>query len=180
MANTITRWSGIESEKLNAQNWIQVGFRFNDQGHREYRVFGELYAEKFDEEYSSKDDDNKSLAYGYFYEQLKRIEEAQTFLFDHYEVWDNDFIDSSCESCAVKFAEERNLEWRGGTSHKSFTENSEELGAGVSCSPSWASGETDYPRACGCGVYLETDLTPEGVQYLLDNFPKGLRSLYGY
>jgi hypothetical protein len=173
-------WSGIESEELNAQNWIQVAFRFMEAGHREYRVFGELYGEPFSEHYYSTEDDTKRLAYDYYWEQLERIEKVQTFLFNHYEVWDNDFIASSCESCAVEFAKERNLEWRGGKSMDSFTENSEELGAGAFCTPSWALGEADYPRTCGCGVYLETDLTSEGVQYLVDNFPKGLRSLYGY
>jgi hypothetical protein len=176
----VAPWSAIESEELNAQNWIQVAFRNTGAGHREYRVFGEVYGEPFSEHYYSTEDDTKRLAYDFYWEQLAKIEKVQTFLFDHYEVWSSDYIDSSCESCAVKFAEENNLEWRGGTSYKSYTENSEELGMGVSCSPSWASGETDYPRACNCGVYLETGLTPEGVQYLLDNFPKGLRSLYGY
>jgi hypothetical protein len=183
MTTAVTRsmpWSAIESEELSNQNWIQVAFRNVEAGHREYRVFGEVYGEPFSEHYYSDTDDTKRLAYDYYWEKLEQLQRVQTFLFDHYEVWDADFVDSNCESCAVKFAKERNLEWRGGKSTDSFTENSEELGAGASCTPSWALGETDYPQTCGCGVYLKTDFTPNGVQYLLDNFPKGIRQLYGY
>lgn len=173
-------WSGIESEELNAQNWVQVAFRNVEAGQREYRVFGEIYGEPFGEHFYSDTDDTKRLAYDFFWEKLAEIEKVQTSLFDHYELWASDFLDSSCESCAVKFAEERNLEWRGGTSYQSFTENSEELGAGALCSPSYALGEADYPRVCGCGVYLATDLTLDGIVYLVENFPKGVRALYGY
>lgn len=178
MANTIARWSGIESEELNAQNWIQVGFRFNDQGHREYRVFGELYGEKFDEEYSSKDDDNKSLAYSYFYEQLKQIEEVQTSLYDAYDVWTSDFTDVVCKDCAVEFAEENKLEWHD-SFKETWTEDAEEKGAGASCIPSWGAGESDSPYSC-CGKYLKTTLTIEGQDYLKSEFPKGIQELYGY
>ncbi len=174
----VAPWSAIESEELNTQNWIQVAFRNAGEGHREYRVFGELYGEPFSEHFYT--DDTKRLAYDFYWEQLGKIEKVQTFLFDHYEVWNQDFVDSSCESCAVKFAQENKLEWRGGKSTDSFTENSEELGMGVSATPSWALGETDYPNSCGCGVYLETDFTAEGIQNLLENFPKGVRALYGY
>lgn len=179
MTTLSVTWNGIESEELNAQNWIQVGFRFNDQGHREYRVFGELYGEKFDEEYSSKDEDNKSLAYLFYWEQLERIQGAQTYLLDAYEVWTSDFTDVVCEDCAVKFAQEHGLEWRAGHPKDSFTEDSEEKGAGASCIPSWALGESDSPHSC-CGFYLKTDFTSEGVEYLKENFPKGVQELYGY
>lgn len=178
MVDTITRWSGIESEELNAQNWIQVGFRFNDQKHREYRVFGELYGEKFDEEYSSNDEDNKSLAYSYYQKQLERIQGVQTFLFDAYEVWDQDFVDIACKDCAVKFAEERGLEWHD-SFQETWTEDAEEKGAGASCIPSWGMGESDYPYSC-CDLYLKTNFTPEGQDYLKSDFPKGVQELYGY
>lgn len=181
MTNIITRWAGIESEELNSENWIQVGFRFVDQkGHREYRVFGQLYGEDFEEQYSSDTDNTKALAYSYFVEQLKRIQHVQTWLHNTYEVWDHDFVELACENCAVNFAEERSLEWRGGKSVDSFTENSEEFGAGASCTPSYALGESDYPHTCLCGVYLTTNFTPEGEEYLRENFPKGVQELYGY
>lgn len=103
----------------------------------------------------------------------------QTFLFPYYEVWDEDFVDLVCEDCAVKFAQERGLEWRGGTSYESFTEVVEGRNMGASCPPSWAQGESDYPHSC-CGKYLRTDFTPEGAQYLKDEFPKWVQELYGY
>jgi hypothetical protein len=181
MTNIITRWVGIESEELNPENWIQVGFRFTDQGgHREYRVFGQLYGEDFEETYSSDTDNTKSLAYSYFGEQLKRIESAQTWLYDAYEVWDHDFVEVACETCAVEFAKERSLEWSGGKSADSYTENSEELNAGASCIASYALGDSDYPHTCVCGVYLDTRFTTEGEDYLRENFPKGVQKLYSY
>lgn len=67
-------WSGIESQELDPNNWIQVAFRFMDDQHREYRVFGELNGEPFGEHYGSDNDDNKSLAYSYYWEQLDKIE----------------------------------------------------------------------------------------------------------
>ncbi len=67
-------WSGIESEELNSENWIQVAFRFVDWNTREYRVFGELYGEPFSEHYYSDTDDNKRLAYDYYWEQLDKLE----------------------------------------------------------------------------------------------------------
>lgn len=180
MATISTSWSGIESEELNSQNWVQVAFRFNEQKTREYRVFGQVYGEDFGEYYYSEDDDNKSLAYSFYWEQLKRIEKVQTWLYDSYEVWDGDFLDLSCESCAVKFAQEHGLEWRGGKSQDSFTEDSEELGKGASCTPSWAMGESDSPQSCACGVYLKTNFTSEGIEYLKGNFPRGVQELYGF
>jgi hypothetical protein len=181
VTNIITRWAGIESEELNPENWIQVGFRFiGQEGEREYRVFGQLYGEDFEETYSSEYDDAKSLAYSYFAEQLKRIESAQTWLYDAYEVWDHDFVEVACETCAVEFAKEHSLEWSGGKSADSYTENSEELNAGASCIASYALGDSDYPHTCVCGVYLTTNFTTEGEDYLRENFPKGVQKLYSY
>jgi hypothetical protein len=181
MQNVIGNWAGIESEELNPENWIQVGFRFiGQEGEREYRVFGQLYGEDFEETYSSEYDDAKSLAYSYFGEQLKLIEAAQTSIYDAYEVWDHDFVEVACETCAVEFAKERSLEWSGGTSADSFTLNSEELDAGAFCTPSYALGDGDRPQTCVCGVYLETNFTAEGEEYLRENYPKGVQKLYGY
>jgi len=101
----------------------------------------------------------------------------QTFLLDAYEIWDEDFADIVCEDCANKFAEERGLEWRGGKSQDSFTEDSEDKGAGASCTPTWALGESDYPYSC-CGWYLKTSFTSDGVEYLRENFPKWVQELY--
>jgi hypothetical protein len=96
-----------------------------------------------------------------------------------YEVWDGDFVDIVCEDCARKFAEERGLEWRGGISFHSFTEDSEEKGAGASCIESYALGDSDRPYSC-CGIYLDTRFTDEGEQYLKEEFPEWVVALYGY
>lgn len=103
----------------------------------------------------------------------------QTYLPSSYEIWKNggEFHEIVCEDCAVKFAEENKLVWRGNKSTDSFTEDSEELGAGASCIPSYALGESDSPHSC-CGVYLETTLTSEGEQYLRDEFPAWVIKLY--
>jgi len=181
MQNVIGNWAGIESAEMNPENWVQVGFRFiGQEGEREYRVFGQLYGEDFQETYSSEYDDAKSLAYTYCEEQLKRIQDVQFQLYNTYEVWDNDFVEVACESCAVDFAKGHSLEWSGGTSTDSFTLNSEELQVSASCTPSYALGETDGPQTCVCGVYLATEFTPEGEKNLRENFPKGIQELYGY
>jgi hypothetical protein len=105
--------------------------------------------------------------------------EQQTYLPSSYEVWDGDFVDVVCEDCAVKFAEELGLVWRGNTSTDSFTEDSEEKGAGASCIASYALGDADAPYSC-CGVYLDTNLTKEGYDYLEErDFPQWVKELYG-
>lgn len=105
--------------------------------------------------------------------------EQQTYLPRPYEVWDsNGFLEVVCESCAVKFAEDLDLKWRGNTSSHSFTEDSEEKGAGATCIASYALGDADYPYAC-CGVYLDTNLTQQGYDYLEEHdFPEWVKELY--
>ena len=103
----------------------------------------------------------------------------QEQLYSPYEVWDADFVDVVCEDCARKFALERGLEWRGGISFHSFTEDSEDKGAGASCIESYALSDSDSPYSC-CGLYLDTRFTNEGEQYLKDEFPDWVVKLYGY
>ncbi len=104
--------------------------------------------------------------------------EQQTYLPRPYEVGDGDFVDVVCEDCAVKFAEERGLVWRGNTSHHSFTEDSEEKGSYASCIESYALGDADAPYSC-CGVYLDTNLTRDGFDYLEEHdFPEWVKELY--
>jgi hypothetical protein len=80
MTTTIRRtapWSAIESEELDSKNWIQVAFRFEgfmEDRFREYRVFGELAGVPFSEHYYSAADDNKRLAYDFYWEQLDKLE----------------------------------------------------------------------------------------------------------
>lgn len=103
----------------------------------------------------------------------------QTYLPSPYELWDGDFTAIACEDCARKFASERSLEWRGGTSLHSFTEDAEEKGASASSIPSYALGESDSPYSC-CDTYLDTNFTSEGVAYLKSDFPAWVQALYGY
>lgn len=70
----MSKWAGIESEELDSANWIQMGYRNSPLGHREYLVFGEIEGSKFEESYHSDSDDNKRLAYSYYYEQLEKIQ----------------------------------------------------------------------------------------------------------
>lgn len=72
--NSTANWSGIESEALDSSNWVQVAYRNNPNGYREYLVFGESAGEKFEESFHSDTDDNKRLAYSMFYEQLAKLE----------------------------------------------------------------------------------------------------------
>ena len=102
----------------------------------------------------------------------------QTYLHHTFTIGDGDFTDVVCQECAEKFAKEHGLEWRGGQSYNSFTEQLEGSDAHAQDEPTWALGESDYPYSC-CGYYLETSFTPEGVENLREH-PKWVQELYGY
>mgnify|MGYP000246854056 CR=1 FL=1 len=101
----------------------------------------------------------------------------QFYLEHAFEIGTGDFTDIVCEECAVKFAEEQGLTWRGGKARDSFTEPLENSDAHAGDMPTWALGESDYPHSC-CGIYLDTSFTPEGLEYLKENFPKWVQELY--
>jgi hypothetical protein len=103
----------------------------------------------------------------------------QQYLQHTFIIGDGDFTDVACQECAEKFAEERKLEWRGGQSYNSFTEEREGSDAHAGDTPNYALGESDYPYSC-CDTYLHTSLTPDGVERLLEEFPKWVQELYGY
>lgn len=71
-----TRWAGIESEEVNADNWIQVKFRWatSPEGHpyREYVVFGKLKGQEFRELYNYEE--SKELAYNHYWKVLEVLE----------------------------------------------------------------------------------------------------------
>jgi len=73
MTNTATKWAGIESEELDSSTWVQVAYRHSNQGVREYRVFGKIHGQSFAESYHSNCDDNKRLAYSYYWDQLDKF-----------------------------------------------------------------------------------------------------------
>lgn len=104
---------------------------------------------------------------------------GQTYLHHTFTIGDGDFTDVVCQECAEKFAEEHGLEWRGGQAYNSFAEAPEGSTAYAQDEPTWALGESDYPYSC-CGYYLHTSFTPEGRDYLRDEFPKWVQELYGY
>ena len=66
------KWAGIEEYELDANNWVQMGFRFdNDESgdpFRVYLVFGEIHSERFEEEFYFND--TKSLAYEFYQKKV--------------------------------------------------------------------------------------------------------------
>lgn len=72
--NGTANWAGIESEALDSKNWIQMAYRNSPYGYREYVVFGEIGGSPFNESYHSDADDNKRLAYSYYYQQFERLQ----------------------------------------------------------------------------------------------------------
>jgi hypothetical protein len=97
-------------------------------------------------------------------------------LLNSWECYTPDIVFLNCESCALEFAKDNNIELDTGL-HTYGTGATEDIGI----SECYACGHcTDYPLSCdGCGEYLAGDLTPDGVQYLKErNFPKWLRDYY--
>lgn len=102
----------------------------------------------------------------------------QTELLPAYLIWlAHESPDIVCQNCAVQFATDNGLQWSGGHSSDSYTLDSEEKKMGVSCLSSMWDGESDYPYTC-CDQYLQTNLTPDGIQHLKDKFPAWVQALY--
>lgn len=101
-----------------------------------------------------------------------------------YVVSDGDtFTDIFCEDHAREFAESNGLVWRGAPGD-GYTEQSD---TGHLAHQIWlGDGETDTPYSCGafwrggfCAELLECRLTPDGVEYLRENFPPAAWHLWG-
>jgi hypothetical protein len=95
-------------------------------------------------------------------------------LVDAWVIGDDDLIDVVCEDHARQFATDRGLVF----DRPSFTEES----ANGYAYQTMTAGdlESDYPHACSvCGVYLQAALTPEGRQYVRDNYPAAWWPLWG-
>jgi hypothetical protein len=103
---------------------------------------------------------------------------SQSYLEHAFEIGNGEFTDLVCEECAVKWAEQNELEWRGGQAYNSHTIERENSDAYASDVSTYADGESDYPPSC-CGVYLHGRLTTDGVEYLKQEFPKWVQELYG-
>lgn len=73
---TTTKWAGIEHEELDSSNWVQMAFRFTTDSSgeciREYRVFGEIRGESFNEEFYF--DDTKRLAYEEYQDRVSILD----------------------------------------------------------------------------------------------------------
>lgn len=69
MEATLSTWSGIEAEEY-GDDWIQVAFKF-EHGIRVYWVSGSIKGESFNEHYYSDSDDNKRLAYDYYWQKME-------------------------------------------------------------------------------------------------------------
>lgn len=65
-------WSGIESVSL-IDNFVEMGFKFNAKGFREYLVSWSVDQDSGQEIYDSESDDNKRLAYSLFYEKQEAM-----------------------------------------------------------------------------------------------------------
>lgn len=103
--------------------------------------------------------------------------DTQTYLHHTFIIGDGDFTDVVCEDCAVKFAEERGLEWRGGQAYNSFTEELEGSDAHAGDTPTYALGESDHPYSC-CGYWLHTTLTEEGRRWVAEELSPEIAELY--
>lgn len=75
------KWAGIEEYEVNADNWVQMGFRFeNDEignPFRVYLVFGKIHAESFEEEFYF--DDTKALAYEFYEEKVSILDNGSIY-----------------------------------------------------------------------------------------------------
>ena len=69
--STVISWSGIEHEELDSENWVQMSFRWQGEN-RIYRVFGEIRAKHFQEEFYF--DDTKRLAYEFYRQKVSILE----------------------------------------------------------------------------------------------------------
>lgn len=89
---------------------------------------------------------------------------------------DADYADYACEEHAREWAEKRGIPRVHDTSYERELE-----GHGVieSAYEVWPYAEADYPIACECGQYLQTQLTDEGRDYMEErDFPQEVREAY--
>lgn len=72
----VRNWAGIEHAELDSSNWVQMGFRMGRDSSgemvKEYKVFGEIRGESFDEGFWV--DDTKVLAYEYYEEKVSILD----------------------------------------------------------------------------------------------------------
>ena len=94
-------------------------------------------------------------------------------------VGDYDFIDIVCEDHAREYARANGLEWE----YPGSTKEADRYAYAV---PFSGDLESDYPHTCSaytdtdiCGTYLDTALTPDGIQYVRDNYPRNWWHLWG-
>lgn len=88
-------------------------------------------------------------------------------------VGDYDYTDLACERHAVEFAEDRGLEWE-------YPGSTSESANGYAYAVVFGDFESDTPGVCGvCGLHLDTGLTPDGVEYVRENYPPIAWHLWG-
>jgi len=100
----------------------------------------------------------------------------QDYLEHAFEIGNGEFTDIVCQDCANNWAKDNGLNWSGGVAYDSFTERQEDSEAFAGDLSTFSDTEADYPLSC-CGRYLDTRLTPDGVEYLKE-FPKAVQRLY--
>lgn len=94
-------------------------------------------------------------------------------------IGDYGITDVVCEQHAMEYARERGLTWE----YPGSTAESED---GYAYAVVYDVLESDYPHTCGaytatdmCGIYLDTALTPDGVEYVRENYPPATWHLWG-
>lgn len=80
--------------------------------------------------------------------------------------WDGG-ADYVCQSCANKFVVDNGLEWDNSHSLNYVVENDKGLMVWVDF---FGQIESDYPQACECGQWLKVHLTPDGENYIRENY----------
>lgn len=106
---------------------------------------------------------------------MKQELEKPTQLETAWIIGDSDFCEYVCEEHAQEFAAERGLVF----DYPSFTEESPN---GYAYAQFFHDTESDYPNSCSvsdCEIYLDTALTPEGLDYLRENYPRDWWPLWG-
>jgi hypothetical protein len=77
-----------------------------------------------------------------------------------------DFTEYSCEDCAREWATKNGIP---ATKDSGYERELDGYGVVETAYAVWPYAECDYPPACGCGQYLDAQLTEDGLDYLVEH-----------
>jgi hypothetical protein len=102
---------------------------------------------------------------------ISHAEGLETYgLMEPWEISDGELSEWACELCARAIADTEDLDEDGG----GFT------GYGWNIHPIWPYAESDTPATCAyCSVYLDTQLSRDGEEYLRENYAPELWGYWG-